>query len=151
MATRRSVLAAGLAAAGVFATAGPAAAATGHKHCPQPTAAATAVAYVQAQLGKPYQFGATGPNAFDASGLVVAAYASAGVTLTHSTAGLLEETTPVDALQPGDLVFYGTDSATTVAVAIGGDQVVGVFHAGSTVHIEQTDFQTVFSYGRVAG
>ena len=42
-------------------------------------AAATAIAYTRAQLGKPYLWGATGPDAFDCSGLVHAAWAAAGV------------------------------------------------------------------------
>ena len=43
-------------------------------------AAATAIAYARAQLGKPYVYGATGPDAFDCSGLVQAAWAAAGVS-----------------------------------------------------------------------
>ena len=43
-------------------------------------AAATAVAFARAQLGKPYLWGGTGPDAFDCSGLVMMAYQAAGVT-----------------------------------------------------------------------
>jgi cell wall-associated NlpC family hydrolase len=76
--------------------------------------------------------GAAGPDSFDASGLVVAAYASVGIALPHNTGQLAARTLPVDrgALQDGDLVFYGTDSPSTVAVYIGGDRVVGVFRPG---------------------
>ena len=42
-------------------------------------AAAVAVAFAMRQVGKPYQWGATGPDAYDCSGLVYAAYAAAGI------------------------------------------------------------------------
>ena len=42
-------------------------------------AAATAIAFALRQVGKPYQWGAAGPNAYDCSGLVYAAYAAAGI------------------------------------------------------------------------
>jgi len=60
-----------------------------------------------AQLGKPYVFGAVGPDAFDCSGLVVWAFRAAGIALPHYTHDLVELGTPVavDQIQPGDLVF----------------------------------------------
>ena len=48
-------------------------------------AAATAIAYARAQLGKPYVYGATGPDAFDCSGLVQAAWAAAGVSIPRTS------------------------------------------------------------------
>jgi cell wall-associated NlpC family hydrolase len=64
------------------------------------------------QVGKPYKAGATGPDAFDSSGLVKAAWEQAGVTLPHSVQGQFDKTKRVDVTQlaPGDIVFiYGTD------------------------------------------
>ena len=48
-------------------------------------AAATAVAFARAQIGKPYVYGATGPDAFDCSGLVQAAWAAAGVQIPRTS------------------------------------------------------------------
>jgi cell wall-associated NlpC family hydrolase len=81
---------------------------------PQPTSSSasgrgsSAVAYALAQLGKPYVFGAAGPSAFDCSGLTMAAWATAGVSLPHAVSGQYAATTRVDssALIPGDLVFF---------------------------------------------
>ena len=74
---------------------------------------ARVVAYALAQLGKPYVFGADGPNAFDCSGLVMMAWRQVGVHLTHWTGAMVNEGVAVGALaqmQPGDLIFIpGSD------------------------------------------
>jgi cell wall-associated NlpC family hydrolase len=93
------------------------------------TAAQSAVRYAEAQVGKAYQWGATGPNAFDCSGLTYAAYKQAGVTIPRtsqeqSTAG--RAVSRAD-LQPGDLVFsyWGSGSSPDhVAIYVGGGDVV---------------------------
>ena len=71
----------------------------------------TAVAYALAQVGKPYVFGAAGPDAFDCSGLTMAAWAQAGVSLSHSASAQYAATSRVDSgsLIPGDLVFFYSD------------------------------------------
>jgi cell wall-associated NlpC family hydrolase len=64
------------------------------------------------QVNKKFEQGAVGPDAYDASGLVKAAWAQAGVTLPHSVQRQFDVTERIDitALQPGDVVFlYGTD------------------------------------------
>ncbi len=68
----------------------------------------SAVAYARAQLGDAYVYGASGPDAFDCSGLTMAAWASAGVGLPHSAAAQYGATSRVDmsSLMPGDLVFF---------------------------------------------
>jgi cell wall-associated NlpC family hydrolase len=70
--------------------------------------AAAAVAYAMAQVGKAYVWGAAGPNAFDCSGLTMAAWARAGVSLPHSSSAQfgMGPHIPESELQPGDLVFY---------------------------------------------
>lgn len=75
------------------------------------------LAFVNAQLGKPYVFGATGPDAYDCSGLIYAAYASIGVTIPRTSqaqwAGLPH--VPAGQEQPGDLVFFPGDDGTREA------------------------------------
>ena len=71
--------------------------------------AQTAVAYARAQLGKPYVFGAAGPDAFDCSGLTMMAWAAAGVSLPHYAPTQMQygSSVPIDvsAMLPGDLIF----------------------------------------------
>jgi cell wall-associated NlpC family hydrolase len=74
---------------------------------------AAVVAFVLAQLGKPYVWGAAGPAAFDCSGLTMTAWAGVGVSLDHYTGDQQREGVPVTptALTPGDLVLVpGSDS-----------------------------------------
>lgn len=70
-------------------------------------AARKAVQFALAQVGKPYVWGAAGPGAYDCSGLTMASWASAGVSLPHSAAEQYNFGThvPLSALQPGDLIF----------------------------------------------
>lgn len=67
-----------------------------------------AVSYALSKLGKPYVWGAKGPNAFDCSGLMMAAWAHAGVAIGAATTSQIHDGRAVPslgALQPGDLVF----------------------------------------------
>lgn len=68
---------------------------------------ARVLALAARQSGKPYRYGAAGPNAFDCSGLVSYVYRAVGVSLPHSAAAIRTHTRPVSAAQvrPGDLVF----------------------------------------------
>ena len=74
-----------------------------------PVAVDTVIAYLQQQIGKPYKFNTAGPDTFDCSGLVRAAFLQVGVRLPHYS--LLQSTygTAVDwttePIRPGDLVF----------------------------------------------
>ncbi len=79
-------------------------------------AAATAIAYAEQQLGKPYLWGGTGPDAFDCSGLVMMAYQAAGLSIPRTSE--LQWTwgpqVPASQVEPGDLVFFaGSDGAAT--------------------------------------
>lgn len=74
---------------------------------------ATAVRFALDQLGKPYVWAAAGPAAYDCSGLTMAAWATAGISLAHYTVDQQHEGAPVSAsgLQAGDLVLTpGSDS-----------------------------------------
>jgi hypothetical protein len=65
------------------------------------------VAYALAQLGKPYVWGAAGPNSFDCSGLTMSAWATVGVSLLHYTGDQQHQGVAVTAasLTPRDLVL----------------------------------------------
>lgn len=78
------------------------------------------------QAGDRYAAGAEGPDAFDCSGLTLFAWRSAGVELTHYSAGQYQQVRPIsaDAAVPGDLVFYLTGGARHVAVYIGDGKIV---------------------------
>ena len=69
---------------------------------------ARALAFARAQLGKPYRYASAGPDAYDCSGLTLAAWKSVGVSLPHSARsqfGVGSKVNKAD-LQPGDLVFF---------------------------------------------
>jgi len=77
-------------------------------------AAATAIAYARAQLGKPYEWGGTGPYAFDCSGLALQAYAAARIGIPRTSEEQWAAGPQVSAPQPGDLVFFaGADGTAT--------------------------------------
>jgi peptidoglycan DL-endopeptidase CwlO len=69
-------------------------------------AAAAAIAYAQAQLGKPYLWGGTGPDAFDCSGLVMQAYAAGGVPVARTSQQQWATEPHVSTPAAGDLVFF---------------------------------------------
>jgi len=100
---------------------------------PTATQAQKAVAFAYAQLGKPYVWGATGPGSYDCSGLMMAAWAAAGVTIPRDTysqvAGL--PSVPLSSLQPGDLVFFDGDGH--VAMYVGGGMIIDAPRTGLTV------------------
>ncbi len=87
--------------------------------------AGSAVAFANAQVGKPYVFGASGPSAFDCSGLTMASWAQAGVSLPHSASAQYGVTSRVSAsaLQPGDLLFFYS-GISHVGIYIGGGMMV---------------------------
>jgi cell wall-associated NlpC family hydrolase len=111
---------------------------------PAPSAAAaTAIAFAVRQVGKPYQWGAAGPNAYDCSGLVFAAYAAAGIHLARTTFGWRQDgpTVPLASIQPGDLLFSaGSDGTPTnpghVVMYLGDGQIIQAPQRGEDVQID---------------
>ncbi len=99
-------------------------------------AASLAVQAALSRVGDPYVWGASGPGAFDCSGLVMWAYGQAGVSLPHFSGAQYAETTPIpmSALQPGDLVFPA-DPAQHVAMYIGNGMVVQAPYTGADVQV----------------
>ncbi|MEU9209007.1 C40 family peptidase [Streptomyces sp. NPDC048415] len=98
--------------------------------------AAAVLAFVKAQLGDAYVSGGTGPNSWDCSGLVQAAFNQVGVSLprvsqSQSTAGTQVS---LSALQPGDILYWGgAGSAYHVAVYVGDGMFVGAQNPSSGV------------------
>jgi cell wall-associated NlpC family hydrolase len=98
------------------------------------TQAGKAVAYAYSKLGDPYSYGATGPGAFDCSGLTQAAWAYAGIGIprtTYSQAGAGYPAVPESDLQPGDLVFFNGDSH--VGMYVGGGDMIDAPQTGQDV------------------
>lgn len=106
-------------------------------------AVVTAVEYVISKLGDEYVYAATGPDTFDCSGLVQAAYAAAGVSLPRTTYTQVAAGTAVASaadLKPGDLVFImGSDPEGDlpghVGMYIGDGLVIDAPHTGAVVHV----------------
>jgi cell wall-associated NlpC family hydrolase len=77
-----------------------------------------AVVYALVQLGKPYVWGAAGPNSFDCSGLMQAAWASAQVAISRTTYTQVHDGVAVGSLaqvEPGDLLFIPGSDGTAAA------------------------------------
>jgi cell wall-associated NlpC family hydrolase len=92
----------------------------------------SAIAFARAQIGKPYVWGATGPNGFDCSGLIQAAYKYAGVSLPRTTFQQIfsgREVSKAD-LIAGDLIF---PDAGHVQIYVGDGQVIESPQAGENV------------------
>jgi hypothetical protein len=104
------------------------------------------LAWVQAELGKPYVWGDEGPNSFDCSGLVQYTLAKVGLSAPRTARAQQAWATPVAQPAPGDLVFWGTP-ATHVAVYVGGDQVINAPRPGTLVRQQAIWGQP--TYGRV--
>jgi cell wall-associated NlpC family hydrolase len=105
-------------------------------------AAAAAVTFALGELGKPYVFGATGPAAYDCSGLMVAAWAAAGHSLSRTTSTQMRDGTATSQAQlsPGDLVPIPGSGGTLaspghVAMFIGKGLVVEAPHTGDVVKV----------------
>lgn len=103
-----------------------------------------AVSYALAQVGKPYVWGAKGPDAFDCSGLMQAAWAAAGVPISGGTTSQVHDGTAVASLhqvQPGDLLFIPGSLGTAsnprhVGMYAGGGLVVNAYDDTHGVIIE---------------
>ena len=98
--------------------------------------AGAAVSFAMAQVGDAYVYGATGPNAWDCSGLTMMAWAQAGVALPHSSSAQYNSGPHVAAsdLQPGDLVFYYSP-ISHVGMYIGNGMIVNAENPSAGVKV----------------
>jgi len=105
-------------------------------------AAGNAIRFALAEVGKPYVWGATGPNTYDCSGLMLRAFQAAGIDLPRVSWQQFQAGghVPVKQAQPGDLLFYATDPndpATIhhVMLYMGDGQMVEAPYSGESVRV----------------
>ena len=110
---------------------------------PADPAQRAAVTYALAQLGKPYVWGAKGPNAFDCSGLMLAAWAHAGVPIPAGTVSQKNAGTPASpaTIAPGDLVFIpgslgSPSNPRHVGMYVGHGMVINAFSEQTGVIVQ---------------
>src|SRR3954469_10140338 len=114
---------------------------------PRPAATAAqgeqAVAFAKQQLGKPYEWGASGPSTYDCSGLTMMSWNAAGIGIDHYSVAQYGEGTHVSRLdlRAGDLVFfaYDTSDASTihhVGIYVGNGQMIDAPHTGANVRYD---------------
>ncbi|MEU2772336.1 NlpC/P60 family protein [Streptomyces sp. NPDC007162] len=113
--------------------------------------AAAAVAYAYSKLGSPYVWGATGPDAFDCSGLAQAAYRSAGVSIPRTTYAQINAGRRVSRseLQPGDLVFFYS-GISHVGIYIGNGLMIHAPNPSAPVRVAPVDEMPFAGATRVA-
>ncbi|MCX5392462.1 C40 family peptidase [Streptomyces sp. NBC_00094] len=107
--------------------------------------AAAIVAFARAQIGDAYVMGGTGPNSWDCSGLVQAAYRAAGIDLPRISGDQSSRGTSVSLsnLQPGDILYWGSRSGSYhVAIYVGGGNYVGAQNPSTGVVERSLDWDT---------
>ena len=105
----------------------------------------TAITFAEQQLGKPYMWGGTGPDAFDCSGLVMMAYRTAGIDIARTSQDqwATERRIPASQVRPGDLVFFaGSDGTPTspghVGLVIGNGKMIEAYATGFPIRVSAT-------------
>jgi len=103
-----------------------------------------------AQLGKPYVWGATGPDSFDCSGLMQWSWAQVGIRIPRVANDQQSWATPVpiSQVQPGDFVFFG-NPAHHVGMYIGNGMMVDAPHTGAYVEVVPVWGSDLAGFGRV--
>ena len=111
----------------------------------------TALRAALTQRGKPYVWGAAGPDSYDCSGLVVWAFAQEGISLPHYTGSLWNSGMHVsrDQLEPGDLVFFFAD-ISHVGIYIGNGLMVDAPSAGQDVQVQAVFWDAYVGAVRIA-
>jgi cell wall-associated NlpC family hydrolase len=110
-----------------------------------------ALTWAFAELGKPYQWGATGPNTFDCSGLTQFVWKAAGVSIPRVAADQDAWSIPVPLSQllPGDLVFFGKTDIHHVGIYIGDGLMINAPHTGTVVQVSSIWWSDLAGFGRV--
>src|ERR687898_113985 len=123
---------------------------------PSAPAARRPIDYAGPQLGKPYQWGAAGPDAFDCSGLTMRAWQAGGENLPHWSVAQARAVTRVSYanIRPGDLVFWSDDGQASgtyhVGLYIGRGKMIHAPRPGKVVEVQSVFYwRTPSFYGRV--
>ncbi|WP_432932254.1 C40 family peptidase [Microbispora sp. CA-135349] len=106
----------------------------------QQVKAERAVKAAKKQIGDPYRYGATGPGAFDCSGLVQYAWRQAGVRLPRTTWSIrsaVRKKVSWGHFEPGDLIF--TSGGGHVGMYVGHGKMIHAPHTGTRVRIDKLD------------
>jgi peptidoglycan DL-endopeptidase CwlO len=114
--------------------------------------AGIAIKYACAQIGDRYVWAADGPDSFDCSGLVLAAWRAAGISLPHNARaqwGAVQHVSRAN-LRIGDLVFYYSD-IHHVALYAGNGWIVHASMAGVPIQMRKIDAAPIYGYGRPYG
>lgn len=121
-------------------------------------AATVALNFALSQVGKPYIWGATGPDGYDCSGLTQTSYRQAGIYLPRTTRDQYYATArvPLADMRPGDLIFYSSNGAPSgiyhVAIYAGGGMRVHAPSPGKFVEHVKMYYGNIMPYaGRVTG
>src|SRR6478736_1697962 len=109
---------------------------------PAPSKARLAIDYATKQIGKPYQWGAAGPNAFDCSGLTQQSWAAAGVSIARVSRDQYATLpkVPFSQAQPGDILAWGSNTSAPstiyhVAIYLGDGKMIEAPSAGNPVRL----------------
>jgi cell wall-associated NlpC family hydrolase len=111
----------------------------------------TALRAALTQRGKPYVWGAAGPDSYDCSGLVLWAFAQEGISLPHYTGDQWNSGMHVSRadLEPGDLVFFFAD-ISHVAIYIGNGLMVDAPSTGQVVQVQPVFWDSFVGAVRIA-
>jgi len=114
-----------------------------------------ALKFMRANIGKTYSLGATGPDAYDCSGLIQAAWKAVGITLPRTSRQQYDATVRItyEDLQPGDLVFFGYQGSHHVGMYIGNNQMIDAANPRRNVTFSDLTLtwykQHLGGYGRI--
>lgn len=116
---------------------------------PRAARGVVALHYAMSQVGKPYSYGAVGPDTYDCSGLTQRSWKAAGVSIPRTTQeqASFGDPVPLDRIQPGDLVIFYAD-ASHVGIYSGDGKVVVAPHSGAVVRVESMRWMPVYAVRR---
>ncbi|MET9817269.1 MULTISPECIES: NlpC/P60 family protein [unclassified Streptomyces] len=111
--------------------------------------AKAALDFAYAQLGKPYEWGSTGPNSFDCSGLTGASWRAAGVSLPRTVKQQYDAGRKVarSDMQPGDIIYWYNDNQHN-GMYVGNGKAIHAPRTGKNVEIVPVDSMPFFAASR---